>query len=307
MLFRSKRIGHALVGDHFVLRLPTPMVTLGGGRLLDHLPRFPRRRDFSELAYLNDRIPCTPDALVLTELRKLVMVRRDQMLREADISNADVARALDGLIEAGTVAESDTFVYLSSQLQELADKLKSGLLRYFGEHPHLKGVPIEPIGRMVKVPPAVWPPLLDLLAKRGLLVRSGDLIDLAGRGMSLKGVVLQAYDEIMAALRDAPYAPPPLTQLAARGKVHQQAIKYIIDSGEGYKCGSDFVFLTEVWTEIVNFIRGRLKSADRMAVAELRERFGFTRKFAIPILEECDRIGLTGREGDYRVKGNKFE
>ena len=39
---------------------------------------------------------------------------------------------------------------------------------------------------------------------------------------------------------------------------------------------------------------------------ELRDRFGFTRKYAIPILEETDRIGLTRREGDVRVKGDSY-
>jgi hypothetical protein len=124
--------------------------------------------------------------------------------------------------------------------------------------------------------------------------------------MALKGVIKQAHDEIMAALEADRFAPPTLARLAST-KIHKQAIKYILDSGEGYKCGSDFVFLAGAWVEIVRFIRQHLRQKDQLAVIDLREKFGFSRKFAIPVFEETDRIGLTKREGDVRVKGSGFE
>ena len=307
VFFRPENPMYALVGDHFILRLPTPMITLGGGRVLDHLTCFPRRRDFAELAYLNERISCTAEALVLTELLKTVMVRRDVLLRDADISESEVASTVDSLRERQLVGEHGGYVYHRERVARLSDVLKEKLTNYFGDNPHLKGLPVEALTRMVTVPSNAWAPLLELLTSQGILERKADLYDLTGRGMSLKGVILQAYNEIIAILKAEPYAPPPLAQLASKGKVYQQAIKYILDSGEGYKCGSEFIFLSEVWGEITGFIRERLTASERLAVTELRDRFGFTRKFAIPILEECDRIGLTAREGDFRVKGSKFD
>ena len=99
----------------------------------------------------------------------------------------------------------------------------------------------------------------------------------------------------------------PLTMLAGRGKGYKEAIKFILDSGEGYKCGSDFIFLSDVWDEITGFIREKLSTEGKLVIADLRDKFGFSRKFGIPVLEETDRIKLTRREGDYRVKGAKFE
>jgi selenocysteine-specific elongation factor len=151
------------------------------------------------------------------------------------------------------------------------------------------------------------PILLRYLVKKGDLELKGELYDLAGRGMSLKGVIKQAHDEIFAALTAQKYDPPTLATLAAGGKVHQQAIKFIIESGEGYKCGSDFLFLAEVWAEIAAFVRAQLQEKERLSVTELRDRFGFTRKYAIPILEELDRLGITQRDGDFRTKGKRFE
>ena len=57
----------------------------------------------------------------------------------------------------------------------------------------------------------------------------------------------------------------------------------------------------------MTFIHDQLILSGKLAVTDLRDKFGFTRKFAIPILEETDRMGLTRREGDFRVKGDRFE
>jgi selenocysteine-specific elongation factor len=124
--------------------------------------------------------------------------------------------------------------------------------------------------------------------------------------MSLKGDIKKAHDQIMTALKGEPYTPPRLADLAKGGKSFREAIKYILEAGEGYKCGSEFVFLPEVWDEILVFIREHLAKKDSLNVADLKDRFGFTRKFAIPILEETDRTGLTKRDGDIRVKGDRF-
>ena len=149
--------------------------------------------------------------------------------------------------------------------------------------------------------------LVEYLVARGVLVKLGDKYNLAGRGMSLKGPVKEAHDKILAQLHAERYSPPALGLLAASGKPFQEAIKYILDSGEGHKCGSEFVLMHDVWAEVVGYIREKINNSGALTVADLKDRFGLTRKFAIPILEETDRIKLTRREGDIRVKGDRFE
>ncbi|MCK4574328.1 MAG: SelB C-terminal domain-containing protein, partial [candidate division Zixibacteria bacterium] len=114
-------------------------------------------------------------------------------------------------------------------------------------------------------------------------------------------------DDIVRQLRVDPLKPPLLSKLAAGGKQYREAIKYILESGEGYKCGSEFIFLAEAWDEIVGFVKQTIKTKSDLSIAELRDHFDFSRKFAVPILEETDRIRLTSREGDVRVRGDRFE
>jgi len=298
---------YALVGDHFILRLPTPMVTLGGGAILDHLADPPRRKQLRRLAYLQERIALSPESLVLTELRKQVLVSRETLLAESDYAAAQISEVVDQLIESGQIGRIGHRVYSNDVVREETENVLAVFRKELEDKSHLKGLSLADIGRKLSHLRPVLPGLLELLVREGSLELKVELYDLPGRGMSLKGVIKQAYDEIMTALREQKFDPPALSYLASRGKVHQQAIKYIIESGEGYKCGSDFLFLAEAWEEIVGFVKEHLQKHGRMAVADLRDRFGFTRKFGIPILEELDRLGITQRDGDFRVKGRNFE
>jgi len=307
VFFRPDEQIYALVGDHFILRLPTPMVTLGGGTVLDHLERFPRRKQLREMEYLKDRTTPGLQSLVLSELRKLILAHRDSLLQHANVDAAEIETTVADLMREKKVGATGEYLFdidvLKARTEALLDKLKTAL----SEQPHLKGLSLDQFGRLAPALRPVLPGLVSYLVEEKALVSRGDLYDLAGRGMSLRGVIKQVHDEILAALHQNKYDPPRLSQLASGGKIYQQAIKYIIDSGEGYKCGSDYLFLSEVWSEIINYVRDHLSQTERLTVPDLRERFGFTRKFAIPLLEEFDRLGLTERSGDFRIKGKRFE
>jgi len=307
VFFKPDEPVYCLVGDHYVARLPTPMVTLGGGRILDHLVHFPRRRQAPLYGYLEGRLSGGIDDLVSSELQKAVIVVSDDLLNEADFSKSEVQKAAAGLIREKALGRFDDYLFHVKSLTVACDHFTETVAKYLENKPHLVGLPWEQLIKLSGYGNETTQALLKYLVAANRMTKTGDKYNLVGRGMSLKGNMKKAHDRIMDMLRNQPYAPPALSSLASAGKHYKEAIKYIIDSGEGYKCGPDFIFLSDVWQEIMQFIKMQLRKADTLAVAELRERFGFTRKFVIPILEETDRIRLTRREGDVRVKGERFE
>ncbi len=307
VFFKPDEPVYCLVGDHYVARLPTPMVTLGGGRILDHLVHFPRRRQASLYSYLEQRLSGTVDDLVTSELQKGVIVASESLLREADFSESEVQMVVAGLIKEKVLGRFEDHLFHVKSLTVACDHFTEAVAKYLEDKPHLVGLSLEQLVKLSEYDEPTTEAFLKYMTAIGSMTKLGDKYNLAGRGMSLKGAVKDAHDGIMKILRDQPYAPPALSSLASAGKHYKEAIKYIIESGEGYKCGPDFIFLSDVWQEIVQFIKMQLGKADTLAVTDLRERFGFTRKFVIPILEETDRIKLTRREGDVRVKGDRFE
>lgn len=62
----------------------------------------------------------------------------------------------------------------------------------------------------------------------------------------------------------------------------------------------------ERYRELLEKVRSRLLGGGALSVGDFKEMFGFSRKFAVPILEHLDREGITRRDGDERKAGPKF-
>ncbi len=297
----------SMVGDHFIARLPTPMVTIGGGRVIDRLPNFPRRKQSEKYQYLNDRLTGSVSDLVISELKRQIVAPSDALLSHADYSPMELSDAVSRLKKDGVVSTFRGQLTHNETIEKASAELKTAVEGFLEGKPHLKGLSPDELDRLSPFESDTTATLAEFMVEREVLARIGDKYDLAGRTMSLKGPVKQAYDDIVRQLRVDSLKPPLLSKLAAGGKHYREAIKYILDSGEGYKCGSEFIFLAEAWDEIIGFVKQTIKTKSDLSIAELRDRFGFSRKFAVPILEETDRIRLTSREGDVRVRGDRFE
>lgn len=296
-----------LVGDHFVFRLVTPMVTLGGGLVLDHLAHFPRRKEFARYEYLKNRLHPTLENLVTTELEKLVVSNRSGFLHQVEASQKKINQAIETLVKTEAVGRDEQLLFHVALLEKTGQAVITAIESWLQENPHQKGLSMERLRRSVDLERSTLTNVLELMVRFKQLTFEGEMYNVAGRGVALKGVIKQAYEEIMELLKASPFGPPTLANLAKPGKQHQQAIKFILDTGEVHKCGSDFIFLSEVWDEITDFIRKRLTLTGEMKPSDLRDEFKFSRKWVIPILEETDRLGLTERTGDIRIKGAKFE
>lgn len=296
-----------LIGERYIMRLPTPMVTLGGGQILDHLKTLPRRKNYDQYGYLIQRADWNLRNLVVTELQKVLLADGDDLLAHASVSSTAIGEEVKRLLDSKVLGRFKGKLYHRESLDAAIERFLLRLAGYLEQHSHLRGIPREQVQQLSPYDSTTTMVLLDYLLEKGRLIRVGDKYNPTGRTVELKGKIRQAHDEIIRLLDGDPYTPPKLADLAGRGKDYREAIKFIVESGEGYKCGADFVFPLMAWEEIIEFVRHHLNETGKLAVADLKERFGITRKWAIPILEETDRLKITRRDGDYRTKGPDFE
>jgi selenocysteine-specific elongation factor len=306
IFFKPDQPLFTLVGDHYIVRLPTPMVTLGGGIVLDHLPNFPRIKHAARYSYLKERRELSMENLVRSELVKGLAIKAAEFLPHAAVARELIKTTVVTMLSDKRILEHDNYLFDTATFQAESKALLEKLEEKLKSKAHLKGLLLNELIQTTHHETVAATAMVNALLSQQRLVKEGELYTLHGRTQSLAGPIKKAYDDVIAQLRADKYAPPLLTKLAQRGKDHRQAIKYILDSGEGYKCGSDFVFLAEVWNEIVDFIKATLAKKNELVVPDLREKFGFSRKYAIPILEETDRLKITERDGDRRIKGVKF-
>jgi selenocysteine-specific elongation factor len=112
-------------------------------------------------------------------------------------------------------------------------------------------------------------------------------------------------DRIVEVHVQAGFQPPEPNELANHADGNASSLKDIFDVAvaEGYlvKVTDEFFLSAEAEAELCRKVSERLRAGPGLTVAEIRDLLGTTRKYAVPVCEYLDRIGLTRREGDLRV------
>jgi selenocysteine-specific elongation factor len=294
------------IGDRFILRLPTPMVTLGGGKILDHLLYFPRQKQLNNYEYLKNRVSDNLPNLIISEVEKMIMIRREELLIYSDYSRSELKKATDELVKENKINVFNGLLYNIENLNAIITKLENSIKIYLTDNPHLTTLTLQQLLQISNYENELTENLIKYMSSENILSKEGSNYSLSGRATSLKGPVKKAYDDILLKLSTEKYSPPLLSKFADQGKEYKDAVKYIIDTKQAYKCGSDFIFATDAWIDIVGYITEQINKNGKLIVSDLRDKFNITRKFIIPILEETDRKKITKRDGDFRVAGERF-
>ncbi|MFQ5453569.1 MAG: selenocysteine-specific translation elongation factor [Candidatus Zixiibacteriota bacterium] len=297
----------ALAGDYFILRLPTPMLTLGGGQILDHLKQLPRQRNIDRYDYLKIRRQMTLKNLIISELKKQSIIPIEQLLNASNFSREDIESQVKSLWHSKVVSLFEGCVFHNLYFDEVLKQFKDAFKSFLEDNSHLKGLSLEQISKVNGNDSDLNLLIVKYLITIGEIIKLKDKYNFTGRGMVLKGAIKTAYENILSTLQENPFAPPTLTKLAAGGKINKDAIRFILETEQGYKCGSEFIFLIDSWEKIVRFIKEVISNKGELSVSDLKDKFGFSRKYAIPVLEETDRIKLTKRDDNRRIKGDCFE
>ena len=295
------------IGDHWIGRLPTPMITIGGGTVLDILEHFPRKKEIEEFEYLKERIDANLEQLIKSELLKEIIKSKENFFPHLNYSDKAIAHQIEQLITNKVIEQFEGYIYLDETFSAYRKKFTDKIKEFLHDKPHLNGILYEQTIDIFPVNEEKIRIIINYMLANGILLKTGDKYNLSGVDIKLKGAVKQAHEKLLAILSEEKFTPPAISKLVSEVKQSKEAIRFMIDTKQVYKCGSEFLFLTEYWNEIVQFIKNSLTVKNEFTVADLKDKFDLSRKYTIPILEETDRIGLTKRNGDIRVKGDKFE
>lgn len=295
------------VGDHFIVRLPTPAETVGGGRILDIIDDFPRKKDWPEFEYLNRREKLELAGLIESELRKKKFVKLPDDFLFSCFEDEVISEYIQKISVEGRLESFAGAYYDKEAISALNSTVLKAMKGKFREAPHLDGLPIDEIQAAVDLSPAELNMVLEYASAKEEIVKKGNRYDLAGRGLDIKGGLKKAADQIEADLLKDMYSPPRLSEIVGIGKEFSDAVNYLLKAGIAVKADADIVFHRQAWDKIVGEIKSLFDKNGKFMVGDLRDRLGTTRKYIVPILEETDRLKITRRDGDYRVKGENYD
>jgi selenocysteine-specific elongation factor len=95
-----------------------------------------------------------------------------------------------------------------------------------------------------------------------------------------------------------PYSPPTLKECQA--EAGEELVNAMIEQGELVPVSPEIVFRKEDYGAMVNRVRAILRDRGQITLAEVRDLFNTSRKYAQALLEHLDAIGVTRRDGDIR-------
>ena len=294
-------------GDRFIIRQYSPVITMGGGRVLDAgEPRIRVERQ-DRLPFLETIASASP--------------------REALLERVSRRRIL-GLTVTDAVAETG---WLPARVQELAVELKqSGLLAIFGDvlithhwlervrkdflsmvgsfhdaNPLQQGINKEQIRDTMRLQPELFDGVIASLLREKKLEADGELLRLPGRGVVLRDEEAESKAQIEQAFATAGLKVPLLKDVLAALPVDkaraQKIVTLLLRDRVLVKLADDLVFHRDALEALRRQVIANKAKTPKLSVPQFKDLFGITRKYAIPLLEYLDRERVTRRVGDERI------
>jgi selenocysteine-specific elongation factor len=299
----------AFIGDHFILRLPTPQKTIGGGKLVDILENMPRRKALSSLQPIwQQRIDGNLERLVLTELEKQLFADGDSLLYYSSFSSKQISDSVVSLNESGQLTKNDNYFGLSARINDLAGEISKLLDNFHIKKSYLRGMTGEDIAKRTKQSfDAQFNLLLKYLESEKKIQRINQFYHLPGFKPSLDDAMRGQSEKIMGALSAAGHSYLTIAEIEKKFENSRRTLNFLRDEGKIRIIGPEFIVNSDLWREILEYLEKRFENDGKMTLAEFRSHFETTRKYVLPLLEYFDQIKITKRDGDFRIKGASFD
>jgi selenocysteine-specific elongation factor len=300
----------ALRGDRFILRRPSPPLTLGGGEILD--PRWRRHRGTvlqQGLAALQKDLPAALPFWVQEAGER--GIEAAELARRLGLPPAQVAKRLAALARDQKLIEvpeehGRARRWISpAAVQRVTERARRVLREHFQKDRLAESIPkAEAVRRILRGRAVELADVyLGWLAAQKVLAVQGDQVTLPGRSAQLTGEESKLSTDVLERFDRAGIAPPSpgdvARELGAKPQILEGVIRHLIARGQLTKLPSGLILASSALTGLR---RDLLATAwERFSVADFKDRFGLTRKWAIPLLEHLDSTGATRRVGDDRL------
>ncbi len=270
----------ALPGDRFVLRRPSPAMTVAGGTVLDAFPppRLNRTKTFERLAKLAAASIAERVELLTQESASGLSV--NQLVRLTGVTPPPVSENL--------VLVNGQQMVTKQWIEQRRQKLVEWLKMFHTKNPAAPGAPVSQA--RLGLDPALLATILNGFSP---VVVRGEQISLATHRPQISNADAKALAELELVFRQAGFQPPALEKMA---RSHLEAL---IKSGKLVRVSSDLVFHAEAIGQIRQLLTAH--KGKRFAVPDFKSWTNISRKYAIPLLEYFDHQRVTKRDGDSRV------
>jgi selenocysteine-specific elongation factor len=279
-----------LPGDRFIIRMFSPVITIGGGVVADIGPHRYRLAD-------NPASRLTVLASGDTAARVALLIREQPfgMTAAALIERTGLSAEEISAVAPKAIGEW----YVDREWMNAArGQMVKTVQDFHRKNPLLPGVPRQDLRE--RVPQQVFD---ALIAEAGELLAEGEIVRARSHQVVLKEDEEQARAKIETAFEKAGLAVPALADVLAQSGVEparaRSILQILLRERRLYRIGDDLVFHQSAVAHLKSLLAAR--KGQRFAVGDFKTWTGISRKYAIPLLEFLDRERVTRRDGDQRL------
>ena len=283
-------------GDHFIIRSST--ATLGGGKVVDSHARRLRRFRSAIIQSLRVKEEGTAEEVVITSLETRQPLEISALVTQSDLPSSEVQSAVESLVQQGRVVRigrgEACLLFTSSGWERLTQQAATVVQEYHERFPARAGIPKVELSNKLGAGTQSSAILLRLIDE-GVLVEEGKVVRLPNHKVRLTRTQQASVDAFLDSLARNPYTPS--SELIPEPDL----LNLLIDRHEVVKLSDTVVFATSAYNEMVAKVTAHLKTQGKITLAEVRDMFSTSRKYAVAFLEHLDSKKITRRVGDERV------
>jgi len=292
-----------LPGDRFILRQFSPVVTIGGGVVLDAapLPRMPINRDFLNILAGGDQEMILKERIARRSQQGITISR---LTAETGWTRRMIEMKLSRALQSGAILRAGDLFLHRPAFQSLQSNTVSSVANFHKKNPLVGGISREELRAQVDASPEVFEAVTSTLVREKKLEVVGDVVRLPGQGIVMQDDEAESKKKIEDAFGVAGLRVPALDEVLAGLKLDktraQKIVTLLLRDKSLIKISDELVFHRTALERLRRELALYKSKSSKIDVAHFKELTGVTRKYAIPLLEYLDREHVTRRVGDAR-------
>jgi selenocysteine-specific elongation factor len=285
-------------GDRFVLRLPAPLRTIGGGVVIDPyarrrpLPSFPRQSLDKLSANAGARL------VYMLESESTRGIRIEDIAIRAGCAPAEVQTLVDA-----SVARAGTHnLFAPIAVEQVMASVRRIVAEYEISSPLALGVPARTLREGLHVDEELADISIREMQRSGEIESHGPLVRKTGWSPSPTQRDVEICNHLVHDICAGTREPPSVAELVSRfGSSVPGLLRFLERQGQIVQVETDRYYDRGTLESMIARLKSALVPGQQYVPAQLRDVLGSSRKYLIPFLEFCDRNGITERRGEGRV------
>jgi selenocysteine-specific elongation factor len=282
----------ARAGDRFVLRASSPAETIGGGMITDPAPSARRVKPWPKTG--------------ATLMERLTWIAEEAGRRGIAVGELPVRAGVAPSAIAALVASTRAVLRIGDRIfavsahDRAGDELAKLVRAWHNAHPLEAGLPLQHAREKLHADDTLFERVVaDLAARRKIELRGAVLTRTGWKAAT--GADAAKLAEIATALAAGGVSPLSVDELADQfGKETPALLRVLERDGRAVAVAPDRYYSSAAVQSLLERLKELTADGAPRTASQVRELLGLSRKYVIPLLEYCDRIGVSVRDGDFR-------